>query len=129
MGLSMTTSQPPGEEAARAASSSCRATDEERPKDLLDRDLEASDDAGVAASREQLGIGIASRHPCVSVLGVGDDVREASGADREELSGLFGGVAEGVESGTSLGAEDEVARSQLFFAVLVPEDGTTAQHE
>src|SRR5215211_6496432 len=51
------------------------------------------------------------------------------GADREELSGLFGGVAEGVEPGTSLGAEDEVARSQLLFAVLVPEEGTTAQDE
>lgn len=44
---------------------------------LLDRDLEASDDAGVAASREELGIGIASRHPCISVFGIGDDVREA----------------------------------------------------
>jgi hypothetical protein len=63
---------------------------------LLDRDLEASDDAGVAASREQLGIGIASRHPCLSVFGVGDDVREAPGTDREDLSGLFGGVAERV---------------------------------
>jgi hypothetical protein len=37
---------------------------------LLDRDLEASDDAGVAASREQLGLGIARRHPCIAVLGV-----------------------------------------------------------
>ena len=40
------------EEAALAASSSCRATADIRPNDLLDRDLEASDDAGVAASRE-----------------------------------------------------------------------------
>ncbi len=40
------------EEAALAASSSCRATADQRPNDLLDRDLEASDDAGVAASRE-----------------------------------------------------------------------------
>ena len=40
------------EEAALAASSSCRATADKRPNDLLDRDLEASDDAGVAASRE-----------------------------------------------------------------------------
>src|SRR5215213_9787589 len=104
----MTTSQPLGEEAARAASSSCRATDEERPKDLLDRDLEASDDAGVAASREQLGIGIASRHPCVSVLGVGDDVREAPGADRKDSSGFLGGIAERVQAGASLRAEDEV---------------------
>ena len=34
-----------------------------------------------------------------------------------------------MESGTSLGTEDEVARSQLFFAVVVSEDGTTAQDE
>ena len=40
------------EEAALAAPSSCRATAGKRPSDLLDRDLEASDDAGVAASRE-----------------------------------------------------------------------------
>jgi hypothetical protein len=40
------------EEAALAAPSSCRATADKRPNDLLDRDLEASDDAGVAASRE-----------------------------------------------------------------------------
>jgi hypothetical protein len=40
------------EGAALAASSLCRATADERPNDLLDRDLEASDDAGVAASRE-----------------------------------------------------------------------------
>ena len=44
--------RPCNEEAALAASSSCRATADERPNDLLDRDLEASDDAGVAASRE-----------------------------------------------------------------------------
>ena len=49
------------------------------------------------------------------MFGVGDDVREAPGTDREDLSGFFGGVAERVESGTSLGAEDEVARSQLLF--------------
>jgi hypothetical protein len=41
-----------GEEAAHAAPSSCRAAADKRPNDLLDRDLEASDDAGVAASRE-----------------------------------------------------------------------------
>jgi hypothetical protein len=63
------------------------------------------------------------------VFGVGDDVREAPGTDREDLSGFFGGVAERVQAGTSLGTEDEVARSQLLFAVLVPEDGTTAQNE
>jgi hypothetical protein len=91
---------------------------------LLDRDLEAGDDSRVAASREQLGIGIAGRHPCVSVLGIGDHVGEAPGADREDLSGFLRRVAERVQSGTSLGAEDEVARSQLLFAVLVPEDGT-----
>ena len=34
-----------------------------------------------------------------------------------------------MEPGTSLRAEDEVARSQLLFAVLVPEDGTTAEDE
>src|SRR5256714_4082234 len=96
---------------------------------LLDRDLEASDYAGVVASREQLGIGIASRHPCISVFGVGDDVREAPGTDREDLSGFVAWVAERVESGTSLGAEEEVARSQLLFAVLVPEEGTTTQDE
>ena len=84
-----------GEEAARAASS-CRATADRRPNDLLDRNLEASDDAGIAASREQLGIGIASRHPCISLLGVGDDVRVAPGTDREELGGFLGGVAERV---------------------------------
>ena len=63
------------------------------------------------------------------MLGIGDDVREAPGADREDLSGLFGRVAERVQSGTSLGAEDDVARSQRLFAVPVPEDGTTAQDE
>ena len=67
-----------------------------RPNDLLDRDLEASDDARVAASREQLGIGVASRHPRIYVFGVGDDVREAPGTDREDLSGFLGGVAERV---------------------------------
>jgi hypothetical protein len=36
------------EEAALAASSSCPATADKRSNDLLDRDLEASDDAGVA---------------------------------------------------------------------------------
>jgi hypothetical protein len=86
----------PSEEAALAASSSCRATADRRPTDLLDWDLEASDDAGVAASRELLGIGIASRHPCISLLGVGDDVREAPGTDREDLGRFFGGVAERV---------------------------------
>ena len=59
------------------------------------------------------------------MLGVGDDVREAPGTDREQLSGLLGRIAERVQSGASLGAEDEVARCQLLFAVLVPEDGTT----
>src|SRR5687767_5825753 len=63
------------------------------------------------------------------MLRVGDDVREAPGTDREDPSGFFGGVAERVESGTSLGAEDEVARSQLLFTVLVAEEGTTAQDE
>ena len=41
-----------GEEAAFAASSSIQLRPTRRPNDLLDRDLEASDDAGVAASRE-----------------------------------------------------------------------------
>src|SRR5579859_2849237 len=115
------------EEAARAASSA-RATVDTAER-LLDRDLEASDDSGVAASREELGIGIACGHPGISLFGVGDDVRKAPGADREDLSGFPGGVAERVEAGTSLGAEDEVSRSQLLCAVWVPEDGTTTQHE
>src|SRR5580765_6363741 len=34
-----------------------------------------------------------------------------------------------MESGTSLGAEDEIARRQLLFAVLVPEHRTTAEDE
>src|SRR6185437_13838451 len=74
-------------------------------------------------------IGIARRHPCVPVLGVGDNVGEAAGADGEDLSGLVARVAERVGSGTSLGAEDEVAWSQLLLAVLVSEHGTTADHE
>ena len=68
----------------------------ERPNDLLDRDVEASDDAGVATSREQLGIGIAGRHPRISVFRVGDDVGEAPGTDREDLSRFCGRVAERV---------------------------------
>ena len=40
------------EEAALAASSSSRATADKPPSDLLHRDLEASDDAGVTSSRE-----------------------------------------------------------------------------
>src|SRR5215210_9508214 len=96
---------------------------------LLDRDLEPGDDAGVAASREELGIGIPSCHPCVTVLGVGDDVREAAGTDREKLDGFFSGVAERVASGPALRAEDEVARGQLLFAVLVPEERAPAQDE
>src|SRR5215204_4897724 len=98
-------------------------------EELLDRDLEARNDARVAAFRDQLGVGIAGRNPCISVFGVGDDVGEAPGADREDPSGFFVGVAERVESCTSLGAEDEIARSQLLFAVLVPEEGTTAEDE
>jgi hypothetical protein len=81
---------------------------EGRPNDLLDRDLEASDDAGVAALRDELGIGIARCHPRISLLRVGDDVREATGTDREDPSGLFTGVAERVEAGAPLGTEDEV---------------------
>ena len=79
--------------------------------------------------RASSSVGIASRYPCISVFGVGDDVREAPGTDRKDPSGFFGGVAERVQAGTSLGAEDEVTRSQLLFAVLVPEEGTTAQDE
>ena len=40
----------------------------------------------------------------------------SSCAHREDLSRLFGGVAERVYSGASLGTEDEVARSQLLLA-------------
>ena len=47
------------------------------------------------------------------MLGIGDDVREAPGSDREEPDGLVGRVAERVQSGTSLGTEDEVARGEL----------------
>ena len=94
--FSATLRQASSEEAALAASSSCRAAVGKRPNDLLDRDLEASDDAGVAAPREELWIGITSRDPCISVFGVGDDIREAPGTRREDLSGLFGGVAERV---------------------------------
>src|SRR5215204_4904263 len=63
------------------------------------------------------------------MFGVRDDVREAPGTDRKDPSGFLAGVAERVYAGTSLGAEDEIARSQLGFAVLVPEVGTTAQDE
>src|SRR5262245_3774914 len=98
------------EGAARAAPSAPATVDP--AERLLDRDLEAGDDARVAASREQLRVGIASRHPCISVFGVGDDVREAPGTDREDPSGFLAGVAERVQAGTALGAEDEVARSQ-----------------
>jgi hypothetical protein len=42
--------EPVSEEAARAASSALATVD--TAERLLDRDLEASDDAGVAASRE-----------------------------------------------------------------------------
>ena len=38
-------------------------------------------------------------------------------------------VRERVQAGTSLRAEDEVARGELLFAVLVSEDGAPAQHE
>src|SRR3954454_5804903 len=93
---------------------------------LLDRDLEAGDDARVAASREELGIRVTSRHPCIALLRVGDDIRKAPGTDREEPNDVIARVAEGVETGTSFRAEHEVARRQLLRPVLVPEDGATA---
>jgi len=34
-----------------------------------------------------------------------------------------------MQSGTSLGAEDEIARGQFLFGVLVPEEGPTAHDE
>src|SRR5262245_62170669 len=88
---------------------------------LLDRDLEPGDDAGIAPLCDEVGVGIAGRHPCVSVFGVGDHVREAPGTDREKLDGLIGRVAERVQPGPSLRAEDEVPRGQRLLAVLVPE--------
>src|SRR3954451_23227371 len=75
---------------------------------LLDGDLEARDDPRIAAPREQLGVGIARRHPRVAVLGVSDDVGEAPGAGREDPRGLFRRIAERVQAGTPLRAEDDV---------------------
>jgi hypothetical protein len=43
------------------------------------------------------------------MLGVGDDVREAAGAHREDSRWLLGAVEERVQPGTSLETEDEVA--------------------
>ena len=57
----------------------------------LDRDLEAGDDPGIAAAREELGIRIPGRNPGVAVLGVRNDVGEAPGAEREEPDGLLAG--------------------------------------
>src|SRR5581483_6029996 len=99
------------------------------PADLLDRDLEAGDDAGVATLREQLRIGIAGRDPRVAVLGVGNHVGEAPRADREELDRLLRRVAERVEPGPPLRAEDEVARSERLLAVPVPERRPAAEDE
>src|SRR5689334_14990937 len=96
---------------------------------LLDRDLEPGDDAGIAALRKEVWIGIASRHPRVSVFGIGDHVGEAPGTDRENPDGFISGVAECVQPGPSLRTEDEVAGGQGLFAVLVPEQRAAAENE
>ena len=81
------------------------------PRGLSHWYLEPGDDAGIAALGEEVGIGIAGCHPRVAVLGVGDDVGEAPGTDREDLNRLIRRVAECVEPGPSLRAEDDVSRS------------------
>ena len=67
------------------------------------------------------GSGSRVGRPRVSLLGIGDDVREAPGAHREDLRGLSGGVAERVQPGPPLRAEDDVSRSQRFLTVLPAE--------
>src|SRR5262245_14407511 len=99
------------------------------PSALLDRDLEPGDDAGIAYLREEVGIGIASRHPRVSVFGIGDHVGEAPGTDPEDRYGFVGRVAECVQPGPSLRAEDHVAGGERLCAVLVPEQRTAAENE
>ena len=83
------------QEAALAASSSCRAT-ADNGRTIYSIGISKRAMMPGSPPRELLGIGIASRHPCISVFGVGDDVREAPGTDREDLSGFFRGVAERV---------------------------------
>src|SRR5215475_12686634 len=96
---------------------------------LLDRDLDPGDDARIAALREEVGIGIAGRHPRVSVFGIRDHVREAPRTDREDLDRFIGRVAERVQAGPSFRTEDDVSRSQRFLAVLVPKRRTAAEDE
>src|SRR5262245_13621686 len=97
--------------AALSLSPRGRVTMSAGARGLLDWDLEPGDDAGIAALREEVGIGIAGRHPRVSVFGIGDHVREAPRTDREDLDRLIRRVAERVQPGPSLRAEDDVSRS------------------
>src|SRR5262245_6371975 len=97
--------------AALALSPRGRVTMSAGARGLLDWDLEPGDDAGVAALREEVGIGIAGRHPRLSVFGIGDHVGEAPSTDREDLSRFIRRVADRVQPGPSLWAEDEGSRS------------------
>src|SRR5262249_22145635 len=63
------------------------------------------------------------------MLRIGDDVRKAAGTYAEDTGGLVVRIAVGVQAGPSLGAEDEVARNELLFALHRPEHGTAAEHE
>src|SRR3954447_10002269 len=95
---------------ARARRDDIATVRERTPDDrLLHGDLEPGDDARVASFGEQPRLGVAGRHPGVSVLRIGDDVGEAAGADGEQVRRLVTRVAERVGAGASLGADDDVA--------------------
>src|SRR5207249_9630233 len=65
----------------------------------------------------------------VSVFWIGDHVGEAPGTDREDPNAFISRVAECVQPGPSLRAEDEVAGGQRLFAMLVPEQWTAGENE